>query len=214
MLAALRMGATSVHGIDLDPASVGAARGLLGRNAPDGKWSVEERSVFDLSAVGGRFDAVYSWGVLHHTGAMWQAIDCAAAMVAPGGLYALALYHWTPFCGLWTVEKRIYAHGPLWLQKAIRGVYKGAYLLALALRGRNPWRYVADYARNRGMRWHNDVHDWLGGYPYELTLPVPVVDHLRPLGFEMERIFENAAGTIGLFGTGCDEFVARRAASG
>jgi 2-polyprenyl-6-hydroxyphenyl methylase/3-demethylubiquinone-9 3-methyltransferase len=213
MLAALRLGAASVHGVDLDPASVEAARGLLTHNAPGRSWSVEVRSVFDLDPAAKRYDIVYSWGVLHHTGAMWRAVDCAASMVAPGGVFVLALYHRTPFCGLWRVEKRIYAHGPRWLQSAIRGVYKAAYVTALTLRGRSARRYIADYSRNRGMKWHHDVHDWLGGYPYESVLPAEVSNHLMPRGFAMERVFENCAGTVGLFGTGCDEFLARRGAA-
>jgi 2-polyprenyl-6-hydroxyphenyl methylase/3-demethylubiquinone-9 3-methyltransferase len=210
MLAALRLGAARVHGVDLDPASIGAARGLLSRIAPDGKWSVEERSVFDLDPAAGRFDLVYSWGVLHHTGAMWRAVDCAAAMVAPGGLFALALYHRTPFCRLWRIEKRLYAHGPAWLQRIVRGLYKTAFVTALAIGGRNPRAYIADYARNRGMNWHHDVHDWLGGYPYESANPSDVAAHLSGLGLMVIQSHLSTPPLRGLFSTGCDEFLARR----
>ena len=48
----------------------------------------------------GQFDVVYSWGVLHHTAAMWKAIDHAAGLVKPGGLFAIALYQKTPACGV------------------------------------------------------------------------------------------------------------------
>ena len=54
--------------------------------------------MFDLDPKRlGTFDIVYSWGVLHHTGtgSLWEAADKAIAMVAPGGLLAIALYHRT-----------------------------------------------------------------------------------------------------------------------
>lgn len=40
----------------------------------------------------GTFDVVYSWGVLHHTGAMYKAIAKASAVVSPQGILALGLY--------------------------------------------------------------------------------------------------------------------------
>lgn len=210
MLAALRLGAASVDGVDLDPASIAAARGLLTRHASDQPWSVAERSVFDLDPGSARYDVVYSWGVLHHTGAMWRAIDRAAAMVAPGGLLAIALYRRTPLCGAWRVEKRIYAHAPDWLQAMVRGVFKAAYVTGLAARGRNPRRYIAAYVSNRGMDWHHDAHDWLGGYPYELVRPPEIERYLVARGFAMTKVRETDPPLAGLFGTGCDEFVARR----
>ena len=39
----------------------------------------------------GAYDIVYSWGVLHHTGAMYEAMRRAAALVAPGALCVCAL---------------------------------------------------------------------------------------------------------------------------
>jgi 2-polyprenyl-6-hydroxyphenyl methylase/3-demethylubiquinone-9 3-methyltransferase len=38
------------------------------------------------------FDIVYSWGVLHHTGSMWQAVENAGTLVKPGGKLWIALY--------------------------------------------------------------------------------------------------------------------------
>jgi len=114
---------------------------------------------------------------------------------------------------LWRIEKRLYAHGPEWLQRSIRGVFKTAYVAAIAASGRNPIRYIARYRSNRGMSWHHDIHDWLGGYPYESVGPGEVRAYLRDHGFAAEKVVERPAPMAGLFGTGCDEFVARRAAS-
>ena len=88
------------------------------------------------------------------------------------------------------------------------GAYKTAYLAGSAT-GRNPSVYVRNYKSARGMNWHRDVHDWLGGYPYESANPAEVKTQLGRLGFTVIRSIERPAG-IGIFGTGCDEFVSRR----
>ncbi|MBV9552878.1 MAG: class I SAM-dependent methyltransferase [Alphaproteobacteria bacterium] len=210
-VAAGRLGAARVDAIDVDPASVAASEALLTKFAPDAAWSVRCRSVLDLGDDGaGAYDIVYSWGVLHHTGAMWDALERAAAMVAPGGWLAVAFYRRTPFCGMWRFEKRCYSHGGTWLQAAIRGVYKAFFCAGLVATGRNPRRYVAGYKSARGMDWHHDVHDWLGGYPYESTEPAEVIARLHALGFDPLRVFEHSAAALGLFGSHCDEYVARR----
>jgi len=47
----------------------------------------------DFAKSLGQFDVVYSWGVLHHTGQMWSAIENAQERVAPGGKFFIALYN-------------------------------------------------------------------------------------------------------------------------
>ncbi len=214
MLAALHLGAASVQGIDFDPDSVEATKALLSRHAAGRAWTVRHMSVLDADpAALGAHDIVYSWGVLHHTGALWRAMDRAAALAAPGGSFAFALYRRTPLCGFWKLEKRLYIALPKIGQAAIRAVYKVAFFLALAATGRNPRRYVAEYRSARGMDWRHDVHDWLGGYPYESTDPGKVAGFLRRHGFALERKIEHPSVAWGLFGSHCDEFVAVRAPS-
>lgn len=86
-LAARRLGA-SVHSFDYDPQSVACTSELKRRFFPgDPQWTVEEGSVLDddyLASLG-RFDVVYSWGVLHHTGAMWKALENVTHLCAGGG---------------------------------------------------------------------------------------------------------------------------------
>ena len=60
------------------------------------------------------------------------------------------------------------------------------------------------------MDWHHDVHDWLGGYPYESTDPASVLAYLKALGFAPRQVFEHPAAAFGLFGSHCDEYVATR----
>lgn len=211
MLSALRLGAAHVEGVDIDPSSVRAAKAVLGRFYADGPWQVEECSVFDLprKRVHG-YDIVHSWGVLHHTGAMWQAIDAACSLVAPQGLLCIALYRKTPVCRLWKAEKWVYTNAPGWVQALIRGMFKGAFVCGLLVTGRSPRKYFDEYKTARGMDWHHDVHDWLGGYPYESVTPEELSKFLGERGFAVERCFEKRAAAFGLFGSHCDEFVARK----
>ncbi len=94
-LAARRLG-VRVHSFDYDLQSVFCTNELRRRYFPaDPNWRVETGSVLDpdyLKSLGG-FDIVYSWGVLHHTGALWQAIENASKSVARRGTLFIALYN-------------------------------------------------------------------------------------------------------------------------
>jgi len=209
-LSALKLGAASVLALDFDPASVATTTRLLSRFAADGEWRCLQASVLDLSASEiGHFDVVYSWGVLHHTGSMWRAVEAAAALVAPGGTFAIALYRKTPSCERWKAVKRIYSRAPRWAQMPARFLYSAVLLLALTLNRTNPVHYVRSYSRTRGMSFWHDVHDWLGGYPYESASSEEVHSRLGALGFEVRREFLKPPNR-GWLGSGCDEYVFSR----
>ena len=205
-VAALSLGAQEVVAIDIDPASVETTKEVLDRFGFSSRASVEAMSVFDARPENiGLFDIVYSWGVLHHTGAMWSAVDRAGKLVKPGGIFAISLYRKTSACGFWTMEKRFYAHAPALIQRIMRSMYKAAIITALALTGKNPFRYVRAYSK-RGMDWSTDVHDWLGGYPYESTTSQETVRHVAAAGFRPVSI-DKRPGGLGIFGSGCSEYV-------
>ena len=211
-LAALRLGAAEVVAVDIDPATVGATRQVLQRHA-DGRWQVRELSVFDLDPSRlGRFDAVYSWGVLHHTGDMQRAIACAAAMVAPQGQFVFALYRRTWLCPLWALEKKWYSKAPQSKQVRARKTYASILRLGLSASGRSFDDYVRGYVGKRGMDFDHDVHDWLGGFPYESISAQDVDAAMRAHGFAMRRRFVQTAlkHRIGILGSGCDEYVYAR----
>lgn len=212
-LAARRLGAT-VHSFDYDPQSVACTAELRRRYfAGDPDWTVEHGSALDAEYLRslGTFDVVYSWGVLHHTGAMWQALDSAAIPVAPGGQLFIAIYNDTGTQSRrWRWIKRIYNELP----RILRMPY--AVLVTLPQEAKNfakamvrlrPGDYIrswSDYGRLRGMnRWH-DIVDWVGGFPYEFATPDQIFEFYRARGFALKKM---RCGGVGL---GCNEFVFTR----
>lgn len=201
-LAARRLGAT-VTSFDFDPASVACTRELRQRHGRgDDGWRVEEGSVLDAPYVAGlgEFDVVYSWGVLHHTGSMWPAIDNVQRRVAEGGLLFIALYNDQRWISrYWWHVKRIYNRGVLarWAMILLHTPYLyGLRWLVRRLSGRAKL--------DRGMSIWYDMLDWLGGFPFEVARPEQVLDFLRARGFVLERMV-TCGGRMG-----CNEFVFRR----
>ena len=207
-LAALRLGASEVVGIDLDADSVATTIAVLTRHAPNMNWRASVFSVFDLDKLGlGQFDVVYSWGVLHHTGDMYRALHCASTAVTPRGMFVFALYRVTAMCWFWKIEKRWYAHSSRSTQAFARSIYVAFFWLGkFVTRGRFR-AHVAQYSRNRGMDFYHDVHDWLGGWPYESISPEQVEVEMATLNFQPHRVPARQKRSLGIFGSGCDEFV-------
>jgi 2-polyprenyl-6-hydroxyphenyl methylase/3-demethylubiquinone-9 3-methyltransferase len=209
-LAARRLGAT-VRSIDVDPDSVACTAELKRRYFPDDpRWIVEHGSALDAAYLAslGEFDVVYSWGVLHHTGDQWRAIELVQARVAPGGRLFIALYNDQGFASrYWTFIKRTSNRLPRSLQPAFavavwtprEALTAGYFLARLRLKA-----YVEMWTasqRVRGMsRWH-DLLDWVGGWPFEVSTPDEIFAYLKARGFVLRQL-KTCGG-----GLGCNEFV-------
>ena len=201
-LAARRLGAR-VHSFDYDPQSVACAAELKQRFFPgDANWSIEEGSVLDGDYMQtlGKFEVVYSWGVLHHTGAMWTALEHAAIPVADGGKLFIAIYNdQGGRSNRWRMVKRFYCKG-LVGRIIVTGVFFSYFFLGGitvdVLRGRNPIERYQNYKKTRGMSIATDWHDWLGGYPFEVAKPEEIFDFYKKKGLRLERL-KTCAGGLG-----------------
>ncbi len=201
-LAARRMGAR-VYSFDYDPQSVASTRELRRRYFPeDADWSIEEGSVLDEGYVRslGMFDVVYSWGVLHHTGDMWRALENVALPVAEGGRLFIAIYNdQGGKSRRWRKVKRFYLSGPLGksLVSAVFVPYFVSGGLAMdVLRRRNPVARYTEYKRSRGMSVVHDWFDWLGGYPFEVAKSEVIFEFYRDRGFVLDKLI-TAGGGLG-----------------
>ncbi|MDF3297622.1 class I SAM-dependent methyltransferase [Streptomyces tropicalis] len=208
-LAALRMGAR-VRSFDYDADSVNAAEKVRREFAPDGDWSICRGSVLDTAFVQqvGRADIVYSWGVLHHTGALWAAMEAACGLVAPGGTLYVSIYNdQGAESRMWTSVKRRYnKSGPVARRMLLTGsvLYLGRHYparAALSLAKRAQGTAEASVPRPRGMSRKHDLVDWVGGYPFEVASPEEVFTFCRERGFELRHL-KTCRG-----GIGCNEFV-------
>ncbi len=216
-LAASKLGADPILATDLDPVSVETTKEVLSSKSPSAQFDVRTISVFDLDRETlGSFDIVYSWGVLHHTGSMWEAIDKACQFVSSGGIFVLAIYLKTPLCGFWRAEKKFYTGAPRLVQDVLAWSFLGVIeLIGMAgqLRrgqfGRSR-KLAQEYMVTRGMDRMHDIRDWLGGYPYESASPAEIDEFLTKRGFRFERGQRLVAGN-GLTGSGCAEYIYRRA---
>jgi peptidoglycan/LPS O-acetylase OafA/YrhL/2-polyprenyl-3-methyl-5-hydroxy-6-metoxy-1,4-benzoquinol methylase len=209
-LAARRLGA-DVRSFDYDSVAVKCTAELKQRfYRDDPHWIVEQGSALDRTYVEslGTYDVVYAWGVLHHTGAMWQALENILRAVAPDGRLFVAISNdqgsWS---ARWRRVKQFYNSGPLG-----RTIVRSTFIPAFAVRNlasdlvwrRNPVQRYSQYKRNRGMSVLRDWVGWLGGYPFEVAKPEHVFEFLRDRGFVLQDL-KTCGGSMG-----CNEFIFQR----
>ncbi len=200
-LAARRLGA-EVFSFDYDPDSVACTKELKRRYFPgDAKWTVVGGSILDndfLTTLG-RYDIVYAWGVLHHTGELWRALSNTMNLVKPGGKLYIAIYN---DCGkisrMWLGIKKTYnalpgllrpfyaiaVWTPIELRQLIHSLWNDHSITPYLDR----WR---EYKKSRGMSRIHDMIDWIGGYPYEFSSAERLVSFVEKEGFAVNKLVPN-----------------------
>lgn len=202
-IAAKKLGAKKVVGIDILSDSIKSSEENKKRFNIQGdvhgiefkQLSILDNQIKTLD----KFDVVYAWGSLHHTGDMRRAIENATCCVENNGLLVLAIYnkHWAS--SIWRRIKYFYNISPKFIKSIMIFVFYYIILTAKFLATKkNPFQ------KRRGMNFYYDVVDWIGGYPYEYASEDEVVSYVKKGNLQLVGYIP----TKGM--TGCNEFVFRK----
>jgi 2-polyprenyl-6-hydroxyphenyl methylase/3-demethylubiquinone-9 3-methyltransferase len=197
-IAAAQLGAEKVMGVDVNPRCIAVSQSNHQRLIQQARVTFRQASALNVSEMEalGKFDIVYAWGSLHHSGAMWQAISNVAKQVAPGGMLVLAIYNKHITSPIWTWIKWLYNQLPGFGKQMMAFIFALIiYIAKFLVTRRNPLE------KERGMDFWYDVVDWVGGYPYEYATLQEVTAYMAEQGFTLRRSVPAQVPT------GCNEFV-------
>jgi 16S rRNA G966 N2-methylase RsmD len=219
-LAAVRAGAAQVVSFDFDDNSVTTTKYIKQTYADDSKWVIMKGSVLDAEFMKRLepADVVYAWGVLHHTGNMWQAITNARIPLITNGVMFVALYSYTAYqnsahSGMptpeqWLKIKQLYNCCPVLLKRMMEWLYVFMVFLkppilrswSIIKRYRDFVQLKQNYVQQRGMEIWTDIRDWLGGWPMEFVKELELDRFAREeLDLEMVEMITGEGNTEFLF---------------
>lgn len=206
-LGALQLSAAEVISFDYDKKSVEATSILYKYAGEPKNWKIMQGSVLDEEFMMSlpKADIVYSWGVLHHTGDVWQAVRNAALPVKRGGLYYIALYsadvQKDPPPEFWLDVKQRYLAASMLEKRKMEWWYVWRFQMGCKVSAfRKVLRDMIEYKKNRGMSYFTDIRDWLGGWPMEFCYDDDVKKFVtQELGMELVNIKTGEANTEFLF---------------
>ena len=192
------LGAEKVVGIDVDPVCIEVSKRNAERYSPgQSRPEFMRVSILDDDSISrlGKFDVVYAWGSLHHTGNMWKAIKNSADLVKNGGILWLSIYNKHFTSPIWKNIKQRYNRSSEFGKTILVYFFAGIFFLESLVSFKNP------FEKMRGMDFIHDVVDWVGGYPYEYASPDEVIKRIEGEGFRTKRFVPTSGHT------GCNEFV-------
>jgi len=192
-LAAHQLGARKVTSFDLDPFSVVCCEYLKEHSGNPETWTIRRGSILDKTFLSQleQADLVYSWGVLHHTGSMWQAIDNTISLVRPGGMFFVGLYNkvdGTFGSRFWLRLKRTYNRMPMAAKLVMEYCFLALIVSKMLFAMKNPISEILNYKKRRGMSFRTDIRDSLGGYPYEYASVEDVFSYCKGRSLELMKL--------------------------
>lgn len=198
-----------VHSIDFDPISVKCARLLNEKFINDNTdWKIQQESILNTEFIEDlpKFDIVYSWGVLHHTGNMKLALQNAIIPVKENGVLFISIYDdQGKKSQFWLNVKKIYNSsiiGKLTIKVIFYTYFSLRYFITDLIRLKNPYTRYKEYRKKRGMSMVHDWKDWLGGLPFEVATPDYIIDFYVKRGFSLQKLKSNRGG--------CNQFVFKK----
>lgn len=193
-LAVKELGAGKIFSFDYDEDSVDRSKAVKMRFYPnDNNWHIEQGSALDDKYTDelGKYDIVYSWGVLHHTGDMWKGIDNSMKSVADNIYFFIAIYNdqgWKS--KFWWRIKSLYNLLPRGLNK-IYAVLLGSlfqliniFKYTIMLKPGVAIKSLIGYKKNIGMSIYHDMIDWIGGFPFEVATYEVLCEYFDKKGYD------------------------------
>jgi len=197
-IAASTIGFNDITSVDYDNHSVITTKNNINKFVKNKHIKVFNDDILN-SKLNLKYDVVYSWGVLHHTGDMWRAIENTVKLVNKNGILIISIYKKTLLCKLWKIIKKMYNKN-LFFKICIFSFYFPIFSLIFLIKRKS-------FKSDRGMHFFYDVIDWLGGYPYESEEGEVIINKLEKK-FKLIKIFNIKKPIFfGLLGTGCAEYV-------
>ncbi len=186
-----------VRSFDYDSDSVECTKKVF-RTHIKKKALVEKGDILDKPFIQklGKFDYVYSWGVLHHTGNLNTAMKNIDTLVKKKGKLFISIYNnQGAKSKAWEKIKLIY-NKFFFLRPLLLIIFFIFMKLTEFI-----CKIIEKKKELRGVNPFIDLIDWLGGYPFATAKPQEIFNFFRKLGYSLEKIKTVNAKS------GCNEFV-------
>ncbi len=177
-----------IYSFDYDINSVKSTMLIKDQNKIiNNNWIIEKGDILDDNYIKslGKFDIVYSWGVLHHTGNMWKAIKNTISL--SNDLIMLALYSNLANYNNELTAKQNYQNFNEFKKKKNIADYDMVCKKNLKT---NHEILNWNTPSKRGMNKYNDIIDWVGGFPYEVCSTEQIINFMKLNGFSLIKKYD------------------------
>ena len=188
-LSAKQLGA-KVTSIDVDIESIECTKFLKKKfYKNDNDWKIEKLSILNTNKIKKmkKFDYVYSWGVLHHTGNLKKSLINTELLCKKKGFIHIALYNdQGKKSKNWKIIKKKYVTGNIITKKLLELFFFPFFIIKPLLKKRS--------IRSRGMNIYTDMIDWIGGYPFEVSKPEQIFNFFKRRNYKLINLYTCGPG--------------------